>query len=105
MDKRATSNQVHISKATFRRLWTFLFREIDTAKDVATLRFIGDLLDVLLPVLEPSRNGIGQELWLWLGLREDGAEGASSVMADDYRQMILDEFPDLVSLPIKKEGS
>lgn len=70
-----------------RELWAFLFRQIDAAEDPETIELIEELLDQLLPILEPARDSIGQDLWLWIGLLHD-----SPKMAADYRKNFIEEY-------------
>jgi hypothetical protein len=81
----------------YRDLWRFLFEAIDEADDPETIGALEELLDVLLPIVEPARNDIGHSLWLWLGLKVDSPE-----MAADFRQTILDAEGAALGLPKRR---
>jgi hypothetical protein len=69
--------------ATILAISRFLFETIDRTEDPQVLNDVGEILDSLMPLLDRHLEGLGFELWLWLGLKQE-----QPVMADKYRRRL-----------------
>ena len=67
-----------------------LFVRIDGASEREVIADLENAVEHLRPQLDEEFNNLGYELWLWLGLKRDGDP---PTMADDYRKMLLRDWP------------
>ncbi len=65
-----------------------LFEAIDRAKTQADVASVGAIADKAMPAIDKAYPDLGFELWLWLGLKQDGEQQ----MAEDYRVVLLEEI-------------